>query len=136
MQTAPMLRCVSQLSSTDPLSVSALGYLPRLTALSRDYLWPPSFATFVERSAALRPSEGPLFPRLVASPVVAAPAERCPPEGSPFELSDKDPAPSSSASLLRLEPGLFAAYQRSLSPAIRRCWWSGRGATSALTMGG
>ena len=58
LRSAAHLHCVLRLLSNDPLVIAALGYLPCITALGTESLWPLSFATFTEaqseRSAVYR----------------------------------------------------------------------------------
>ena len=66
IRPARQLRCVDELSSSDPLSISALGYLPSLDTLSGESQWPASFAAFLEGRGRTR-----LF-RFVSAPGVEA----------------------------------------------------------------
>ena len=47
LRWAVHLHHAESLSTNDPLTVAALDYLPSLTSLGADCLWPGSFATFM-----------------------------------------------------------------------------------------
>ena len=116
MRAATRLRCVSRLSNTDPLSISALVYLPSLTTLSGKCHWAPTFAAISQQRSLHSRRQY----RFLASPEVRAEAQGWPLHGTLLVLSrDEENGMPTSAVLLRPAAGLFAAYQRSLSDHIQ-----------------
>ena len=126
LRAATRLRCVSLLSTNDPLVVCALSYLPALTELAEDCLWPPSFATYMTRRS-LRTDR---YRFLACQHVGGCASDACPGPGTAFRLTDiaeqgyMQPLPIP----LRPRADLFGAYQRWLpfhyQPVLAR-WASG-----------
>ena len=112
-KSAARLHSVARLTSNDPLTISALSYLPSLRSLSSDCLWPLSFATFMERR--YRRSE--LYRYLATEEVVGRPYTGQLEGGPVFELTNQ----SKGAGLILLQPlsKLLAAYRQSLCKSKR-----------------
>ena len=106
LRWATLLSCVDLVASDDPLLICALSYLPSLRALSGCCMWPPSFATVIERRYALTGR----YRYLASSAVSCSESDGC--IGQRYiELSDSD---HDGLVQLRARSSLFAAYQRSL----------------------
>jgi len=104
LRHAAHLLCVAKLVSDDPLSFSALSYLPSLALLGSSCLWPLSFAQLMERRSELSGRYYYLASQEVGGEECVAPAT--------LELTAEAVRQS-----IRLRPNsdLFVALQRSLS---------------------
>ena len=111
LKAAVRLRNVAFMFSNNPLTICALGYLPSLEQMSAACLWSPSFTAFAQRrSLTQKHSDSSTGVKVEAHDV------GCPEPGLPFKLNDTLNNTWTGPPLrLRTIPGLFAAYQRSLS---------------------
>lgn len=100
--------CAARLASNDPLAFLALSYLPSLTTLVGDCLWPLSFANFMQQ-----PNEQNGRYRYLASHEVSG--EECVAPAHIVELTDSAEV---GQRFVRLRPDsdLFSAYSHSLRP--------------------
>ena len=111
MKHATRVRCVAKLSSNDPLVIAALGYLPCISSLGSDSLWPATFATFMEQKS----ERTGRYRYLTSREVIGCPSRVYPRQGPAFELTDQaEQGDVGRPILLRRRSDLFTAFQRSL----------------------
>lgn len=126
MKWAVNLRVVSDLQTTDPLIVAALGYLPSITSLSVRCWWPFSFATFMQQ----RSEQTGRYRYLASQAVSGEEINRCPGRLAVFKLSECAERGEQTTDLIELSSNshLFPHYQHSLSDehqAVLTRWASG-----------
>jgi len=119
MRHSVRLQYVTQAVSNDPLVVCALSYLPRITALGADCLWPRSFTSLMWQRG-----ERIWDHRYLASQLLqGGESGQCHAQGAPLMLTDSatQAVIGQSPALLRPrpQPRLFTAYQHSLSTEQR-----------------
>ncbi len=112
MTRALHLCTASKFVSNDPLVVAALSYLPCITILGSDCLWPASFATFIDQ----RDESTGRYRYLALREVRVGHHDTCPPADATLELVDDAPDGRLGGPVfLRPLPYLFPAYNSSLS---------------------
>ena len=125
LRWAVRLHCVTMLGSDDPLLVSALCYLPSLSALGAKCLWPLSFATFLKRTSA----QSSQYRYLASDEVCGEQTRGQPAYRAILDLADTPHgADTRLPVLLRPHSSLFTDYQRSLTAeqqAVLARWANG-----------
>ena len=111
LRWAVRLQGVAKMSSDDPLLICALSYLPSITELGADCLWPRSFAELMERKS----EESGQYCFVTADELHGRETSKYHAPDATVELSDNADGDYGAAVSLRPHPSLIAAYQQSLS---------------------